>query len=91
MVTILQRTKPILYLIELSCAAEAPLLDGVNPVPDSYFTASSEVPGMEAIMARMSDTSWWYPEFDTEPLYLQVGHGSMVKTESKSYQLAFLI
>ena len=26
----------------LSCAAEGPLLDGINPVPDSYFTATSE-------------------------------------------------
>jgi len=64
----------------LTCAAaEEPLLDGTNPIPDSYFTASTENPNWEAHLARMSNTvNCWSPtdaELAAIPptCYLQVG------------------
>jgi len=60
------------------CAVEEPLLDGTNPVPDTYFTASTEDVGFEAYKARMSADSCWGPTYDemiADPptCYLQVG------------------
>jgi len=63
---------PIIYpslfwfvqLISKGCAAgEEPLLDGANPVPDSYFTASSTYGGGSwlAHYARMSAIDAWEP------------------------------
>jgi len=42
------------------CAADEPLLDGTNPVPDDYFTASSEYnTGFPAHEARLSRPGVW--------------------------------
>jgi len=51
------------------CPSEEPLLNGVNPVPDSYFTASSiydlGYEGYEdfyaAFMARLNVGGHWRP------------------------------
>jgi len=40
-----------------------PLLNGVNPVPDSYFTASTDKIGYEAYRARLDgNNNWWSPK-----------------------------
>jgi len=64
----------------LTCAAEEPLLDGVNPVPDSYFTATSVFldTGYPAYYARLDGTAGWCAsdaERSTTPpaMFLQVG------------------
>ena len=49
------------YFKSLICVPTEPLLDGTNPVPDSYFTASSEDPDYEAPKARMSAINAWDP------------------------------
>jgi len=78
---------PIIFYLPISnrgstCAVEMALLDGVNPVPDSYFTASSEISnygGWFAYLARLGATyNSWAPtstEKDAVPLtcFLQVG------------------
>jgi len=56
----------LLYLFHssvLTCAAGEPLLNGANPVPHSYFTASSEFGvGNDAYLARLDGSgSWWAP------------------------------
>jgi len=62
----------------LTCAAEGPLLDGTNPVPDSYFTATSEWSGSYAAhKARVGASNYWAStraDATTNPLtvYLQV-------------------
>jgi len=66
----------------LTCATEEPLLDGTNPVPDSYFTASSydttfTEATVDAPKARMSADWCWSPhhdEMNAQPptYYLQV-------------------
>jgi len=66
------------YYPGLTCTVEEPLLDGANPVPDSYFTASSEDPGWEAPLARMSTALYAWSitadERDANPptCYIQV-------------------
>ena len=58
-----------------------PLLDGVDPVPDEYFTASSEdASGFYARYARMSAIKCWIPSYEEmnaypKTYYLQVCHG----------------
>jgi len=49
------------FPLGLSCAAEEALLDGANPVPDSYFTATSYWSGRDPLFARLSATSHWAP------------------------------
>jgi len=63
----------------LQCAAEEPLLNGVNPVPDSYFSASSEYDGYHAAPnARLDgNDTWWASRIDDRTaipltMYLQV-------------------
>jgi len=63
----------------LTCATDEALLNGVNPVPDSYFIATSEnVASRAAYYARMDgDSRWWVPtstDASAIPLtmYLQV-------------------
>jgi len=58
----------------LTCAADGEaLLNGTIPVPDSYFTASSEYPGWGAPQARLRDdgvVTGWGPsteEVDANP------------------------
>ena len=61
-----------------TCASEEALLDGTNPVPDSYFNASSEWSvDYAAHKARLGADSHWAPtdvDKDAEliTLYLQV-------------------
>ena len=65
-------------MLGLTCAVEEALLDGANPVPDSYFTASSDFSStLKAPAARMSVSYCWIPlqvEIDANPptSYLQV-------------------
>ena len=63
----------------LTCAAaEEPLLDGTSPIPNTYFTASTQNPEWEAYRARMSNAvNCWSPtnvELAANPptCYLQV-------------------
>jgi len=61
------------------CAADGePLLNGANPVPDSYFTASSNGATYDPHLAGLPRTKYWAPmtaEKDAVPptFYLQVG------------------
>ena len=62
-------------------SAGDPLLDGVSPVPDSYFTASSEYDiNHKAYFARLSDGGPGWLASDAEvnanppTFYLQVCH-----------------
>ena len=69
----------------LTCAAEEALLNGSNPVPDSYFTATSEWPGWTAPMARLGHNLIAWSPSETEiaaipsTCYLQVikGHAPL--------------
>jgi len=59
--------KNIFFLIQgETCTVEEPLLNGANPVPDSYFTASSDYSASYAApCARLYGTSsWWTPTVD---------------------------
>jgi len=49
------------------CAASGPLVDGTNPIPDSYMTATSEWSALYvAPMARMSSGgAWWAADAET--------------------------
>jgi len=73
--------------LDVFCAAEEPLLNGANPVPDSYFNASSEYGGVVlAISARMNASYWWRPDpseeiVDAPTFYLQVSLILMMKTD----------
>ena len=62
-------------VIPEGCASEEPLLDGANPVPDNYFTATSEHESYAAHKARMSADNAWVATFQTGmpfPYSLQV-------------------
>ena len=67
-------------VIPEGCAVgEEPLLDGANPVPDNYFTATSEHESYAAHKARMSADNAWVATFTEQfqngmpfPYYLQV-------------------
>jgi len=64
---------------DLTCLAGGePLLNGANPVPDSYFTASSNGDVYLPHLAGLPHTLYWAPrtaEKDAVPptFYLQVG------------------
>jgi len=84
----------ICNFISEGCAAEEPLLNGANPVPDSYFTASSEYSASYAAhLARLNGlTSFWSPlgaERDAIPpaMFLQV---SQCKKEFNNNIVFFL-
>jgi len=59
------------YCVGLTCLAEEPLLNGVNPVPNNYFTASSCYSNYLPHWARLDGSSdKWYPseaEFNAVP------------------------
>jgi len=67
-----------LFCSGLTCAAEEALLDGTNPVPDIYFTATSEWSGSYAAHnARVGASNYWastYADAVINPptVYLQV-------------------
>ena len=68
------------FLSGLTCAADGPLLNGTLPVPDSFFTASSEYSATYAAhKARLDGSgSWWGPTVADKTaipitVYLQVG------------------
>ena len=71
----------------LTCAADEPLLDSVNPVPDSYFTAPSvESASYAAHNARSLDGAGGYwiasdADRNATPLtfFLQVCHVYIIR------------
>ena len=68
----------IFHCPDLTCDAEEPLLNGVNPVPDSYFTASGELDArFSPSKARLNAGYFWHPSeinwlVYPERMYLQV-------------------
>jgi len=81
--------QPYLYLcLGLTCAIEEALLDGANPVPDSYFTASSTTSAtLGAPAARMSVSYCWVAadaEINANPptSYLQVSTSVLNRTSN---------
>jgi len=66
----------------LTCATEEPLLEGTNPVPDSYFTASSEYSAsFLAHFARMRTGvgfPWCPTTADKSVCFLQVSQEDVV-------------
>ena len=63
----------------LTCDAPEPLLNGANPVPDTYFTASgvwdASPTGTLPHFARLSAINMWAPDGtagNPNPSYLQV-------------------
>ena len=50
----------LFYSKGFTCVTEEPLLKGSNPIPDSYFTASSVYSNFAAYTARMDGTAdYW--------------------------------
>jgi len=77
--------KTILLNTAPTCGTEEPLLSGVNPVPDAYFTASSVwySPKNDPYKARLNSGSAWSPSDAywgaPEPnFYLQVSLGTLI-------------
>jgi len=74
----------VTFPLGLSCAAEEALLDGANPVPESYFTATGYWSGRDPLFARLSATSHWAPSseqgYATPPsIYLQVRQAYIIQ------------
>jgi len=73
-------TRPLYFIIEgVNCTADEPLLNGATPVPNSYFTASSEIDLTHAAhLSRLdgTDKRWTPTEADRDlippTLFLQV-------------------
>ena len=60
-IDVLQLNEIYLFRQGLNCSTEEALLDGTNPVPDTYFTASSEFV-YTAYMARLDGSvDYWCP------------------------------
>jgi len=52
----------LFYLKGFTCVIKEPLLEGSNPIPDSYFTASSEYSYFAAYKARLDGSGgYWCP------------------------------
>ena len=68
-----------LFYSGLTCTIEEPLLNGVSPVPDSYFTASSVQSATYAVYkARMDGGSGVWMPATTSSSFLQVRRISIV-------------